>query len=471
MGVNPARLNVGGVFQERYEVVRCLATGGMGAVYEVIDRDTQRRRALKVMLPRADEDGQLRKRFRREATVAAQVESEHIAEVIDAGVDGETNAPYLVMELLKGEDLGEVLERRGGLGPEQVVLYLWQASLALDKTHAAKVVHRDLKPDNLFVTRRDDGTPCIKLLDFGIAKAIRSEGDLADTTGGVVGTPLYISPEQVRGRIAPSGQSDGYALAQMAYTLLTGEPYWAPEREAAEDILPILMAVAEGPRQPATQRAAERKGVELPAAFDDWFARATAADPDDRYPSCVALVDALAEALAVDEPAAASVAYSPEHSGLSVPKTQASRPAAAGAGDEGGPTPPAGSVTEAAVTRALSESAGRARWPALLGAAVVLAGVIWGATWLLAQDRSMTPGPTAGPAAASGTGATPTVAVTATASAVPTASTAAGPASATSTATAAPSGSATAPPRGTTTTTQRPPPPQATGRDPAVTER
>ncbi|MBW2456646.1 MAG: serine/threonine protein kinase [Deltaproteobacteria bacterium] len=471
MGVNPARLTVGGVFQDRYEVVCCIATGGMGAVYEVIDRDTQRHRALKVMLPRADEDGDLRKRFRREATVAAQVESEHVAEIIDAGVDGKTGAPFLVMELLKGEDLGQLLERRGALTAEQVVLYLWQVSLALDKTHAAKVVHRDLKPENLFVTRRDDGTPCIKLLDFGIAKAIRSEEDLADTTGGMVGTPLYISPEQVRGRIAPSGRSDSYALAQIAYTLLTGEPYWAPEREAAEDILPILMAVAEGPRQPATERAAERTGVRLPQDFDDWFRKATAAVPEERFDSCTALVDGLAEALGVDEPAPASVAYSPEHSAMRVPGAKGRDDEAPGAGDDDGPAPAAGSVTEAAVTRTLSESAGRARWPALLGAALVLAAVIWGATWLLARDPSVGPSAAGSSSAATAGPAAPSATTSATsagaAASVPTRS---APTAAPSS--SAPAARSTAKPRGTTTATRHvAPPATATGWAPPVTER
>ncbi len=471
MGVNPARLTVGGVFQNRYEVVRCIATGGMGAVYEVIDCDTQRHRALKVMLPQPDEDGELRKRFRREATVAAQVESEHIAEIIDAGVDGKTGAPFLVMELLKGEDLGQRLDRRGALTPEQVVLYLWQVSLALDKTHAAKVVHRDLKPENLFVTRRDDGTPCVKLLDFGVAKAIRSEGDLADTSGGIIGTPLYISPEQVRGRIAPGGESDSYALAQIGYTLLTGEPYWAPEREAAEDILPILMAVAEGPRQLATERAAARTGVRLPDPFDDWFQKATAAEPEERFDSCVALVDGLAEALGVDEPAPASVAYSPEHSAMSVPGAKPRDDEASGSGDEGGPAPVAGSVSEDAVTRSLSESAVRARWPAVLGAALVLAALIWGATWLLARDSSLEPSPAgSSPAVSVASAVSSATASTTAARAAPSDSTRSAPPAAPSSSAAA--ARPTAKPRGTTTATRHvTPPATATGWAPPVTER
>ncbi len=447
MGQNPAQLTIGGVFQERYEVVRCIATGGMGAVYEVVDVETKRHRALKVMLPQTDEDGALQKRFRREATVAAQVESEHIAETIDAGVDGKTGAPYLVMELLKGEDLGELIERRGALPAEEVVVYLWQASLALDKTHAASVVHRDLKPENLFVIQRDDGTPCVKLLDFGIAKAIRTEGDLADTTRGVVGTPLYISPEQVRGRVAPSGRSDAYALAQIAYTLLTGQAYWAPERESAEDVFPVLMAVAEGPPQRAGVRALERTGIELPPGFDAWFSRATATTPGDRFDSCSQLVDALSEALGTAQPGTASMASLPPC------------PEGLAAGDGGESGAGAGS-----------------RWPVLAAAVVVVLGLAGVASWLLRSDPVVESEPTAATSASSGLATIEVGAPLASAQLSPSAS--ATPPTAASVTSASPSGSSPSPrptvgtPRGTTTATRPATPPSiATGWAPPVTER
>src|SRR6185503_6920383 len=114
----------------------------------------------------------MRARFRLEASVASQIESEHIVQVFDAGVDDETGLPFLVMELLRGESLGAALERRGRFAGDEVVTLLNQASLALDRTHAAGIIHRDLKPENLFVTARDDGTPRLKVLDFGIAKVV-----------------------------------------------------------------------------------------------------------------------------------------------------------------------------------------------------------------------------------------------------------------------------------------------------------
>src|SRR5512132_1995102 len=167
-----AKLEEGSVFAGRYRVVRCLAEGGMGAVYEVIHLETDRRRALKVMHPHLFQSEEMRERFKREARIAAHVDSEYIVDVSDAGVDYATRMPFLVMELLRGEELGDRLKRMGRLPPEEVVLYMQQAAWALDRTHAASIVHRDLKPANLFLTTREDGTPRIKILDFGVAKLV-----------------------------------------------------------------------------------------------------------------------------------------------------------------------------------------------------------------------------------------------------------------------------------------------------------
>src|SRR5262245_44645764 len=122
----------GSIFHGRYEIVRCVKAGGMGAVYEVIHLETRRRRALKVMLPSVVEDPELRARFKLEATVAADVHSEHIVETFDAGVDPVSGLPFIVMELLRGEELGASIERRGRLPLAEVVEILYQAALALD---------------------------------------------------------------------------------------------------------------------------------------------------------------------------------------------------------------------------------------------------------------------------------------------------------------------------------------------------
>ncbi len=210
----------GAVFHERYEIVRCLKAGGMGTVYEVLDRVTEAPRALKVMLLELLADDDMRARFAQEARVTGGVESEHVVRTSDAGVDARTGMPFLVMDLLRGEELGRLLKRRGRLPAEEVVQYLFQAAMALERTHAAGIVHRDLKPENLFITRRDDGSPCLKILDFGIAKVLaRSLG--APTTRSI-GTPLYMAPEQLEGRRAVGPRADLYALAHIAFALLAG---------------------------------------------------------------------------------------------------------------------------------------------------------------------------------------------------------------------------------------------------------
>jgi serine/threonine-protein kinase len=250
---------------------------------------------MKVMLPEVVSDPGLRARFKLEATVTAEIESEHIVETFDAGVDAETGAPFLVMELLRGRDLDEELEKRGRLSASEVVTYLGQAALALDKTHAAGIVHRDLKPDNLFLTTRDDGSPRLKILDFGIAKVVQTLRP--GVTTQVIGTPIYMSPEQIRGAdLGP--RADLYALGQIAYTLLVGHSYW---RLDADDTTQLFRNILAGTTEPASVRAAAR-GVVLPAAFDAWFAKATATSRDERFPAAGGMISALAASLGLEPP-------------------------------------------------------------------------------------------------------------------------------------------------------------------------
>ncbi|HEX6765965.1 MAG TPA: serine/threonine-protein kinase, partial [Polyangiaceae bacterium] len=286
-------------FHGRYEVVRVLKAGGMGAVYEVLDSGTRRRRALKTMLPGFVSDPDMRARFHLEATVAADIESEHIVEVFDAGVDEPTGLPFLVMELLKGQTLAEALEKRGRLAANDVVMLLHQGSLALDKTHAAGIVHRDLKPENLFITRRDDGSLRLKLLDFGIAKVV-AQSSHAKTTRSF-GTPLYMSPEQIRGDGDIGHRSDLYSLGQIAFSLLAGRPYWHPESERTTGVYGLLVKIMDGAPEPGSKRA-EQFGARLPKRFDAWFEKATALEPSDRFETASELVEELAVALEVPLP-------------------------------------------------------------------------------------------------------------------------------------------------------------------------
>ena len=314
--VAPAELQPGAAFLGRYEILRCMKAGGMGAVYEVVHLETRRRRALKVMLPTAVTDPDLRARFRLEATITAEIDSEHIVETFDAGIDPDTGAPFLVMELLKGDDVAGHLERRGRLPGAEVVALLRQLAAALEKTHAAGIVHRDLKPENLFVTRRDDGSPRLKVLDFGIAKIVAQSTPTAATRS--MGTPFYMAPEQLGtdGRLGPA--ADLYAVGHIAYAMLVGHTYWEDDPALEGGVWPLLVKVMAGAEEAASARAA-RRGVELPGSFDAWFTTATARNPGERFHSALAMVSALADALGVAPAVTVQESTRPPPSVVSLP--------------------------------------------------------------------------------------------------------------------------------------------------------
>ncbi|WP_437514258.1 serine/threonine-protein kinase [Sorangium sp. So ce1099] len=304
-----ATLADGTVFAHRYRVVRLLAVGAMGSVYEVVHLETNRRRALKVMHAYLFQSEEMRSRFKREAQITANIESEYIVDVFDAGIDEATGMPFLVMELLRGEELGQRLKRLGRLAPGEVATYLQQTASALDRTHAASIVHRDLKPENLFVTQRDDGTPRMKILDFGVAKLLAEGGTAAGVTRSL-GTPIYMAPEQFRVDSKLTSAVDIYALGMIAYTLLVGTPYWSPEAISAGDVIAFALVVVHGPQEPPVQRAMAHRVV-LPQGFDAWFARAAAVDPAARFRTASEAAHALSEVLGV---AAASSGPAPRPS-------------------------------------------------------------------------------------------------------------------------------------------------------------
>jgi serine/threonine-protein kinase len=289
-------LRQGDVFAGRYRVERMLAAGGMGAVYEVLHLDTQRRRALKVMLPHVLDNDEMRERFKREALVAAGIESEFIVDVFDAGVDDETRMPFLVMELLRGEELGKRIKRLGRMDPAEAVGYLHQTARALDKMHRASLVHRDLKPENIFLAEREDGPSRVKLLDFGVAKVVAEAGSAAGATE-VVGTPSYMAPEQFHTGTRITAAADVYALGLTAFTLLVGTAYWYDETTSG-NAFAVALSAARGPSEPASVRAA-RRGAGLPPGFDAWFATVTAMEPGHRYATAGAAIRALAQVLGV----------------------------------------------------------------------------------------------------------------------------------------------------------------------------
>ncbi len=293
------RPRAGTLIEGRYRVIRCIGEGGMGCVQEVLDLRTDARRALKLLRPGLGRDSSFAEQLLAEARIVARIRSDHLVPVSDAGVDALTGAPFFVMELLVGESLGALLRRRGGLPAAEVVPILSQVGMAVDRAHAADVAHLDLKPENLFATARDDGSPCIKVLDFGIARTLG--GDSAERP--IAGTPLYMAPEQLAGDATIGTATDLYSLGHVAFALLSGEAYFTEERAALSgDPAAFRGRIALGVGELPSARAARRSGRALPAAFDVWFTRATARRPADRFASAGAAVRALAATLGVALP-------------------------------------------------------------------------------------------------------------------------------------------------------------------------
>ena len=172
-------------------------------------------------------DGTHLARFHREARAASAVDTEHVVRVLDLGTDAAMDMPYMVMELLCGEDLDQLLARVGSLAPDTVLRIAAQVCLGLEKAHGARVIHRDIKPANLFLARRAAGDVVVKILDFGIAKIKRAPGELSSgltPTGGILGSPRYMSPEQSRASRSIDGRTDLWSLGMVLYHALSGNP-------------------------------------------------------------------------------------------------------------------------------------------------------------------------------------------------------------------------------------------------------
>ena len=284
----------GYVIGGRYCVEAPLGEGGMGVVYRVRHVRTDELHALKLLRPDVLGNAGAVERFRREARAPARVASEHVARVSDADTAPELNdAPYYVMELLSGRDLERVVREDGALPPALAVEYLRQTARALDQAHAVGIVHRDLKPENLFLCAREDGSPCIKLVDFGIARSMDdAAGRLKTHAGFVFGTPMYMAPEQVLGepeRIGPG--TDLWAFGLVAFKLLTGRDFW----DGAESIEHLYAQILVLPIPIAT----ERGSVHGPS-FDAWLTRCVARDIACRFRSAREAVVALCDAFGLE---------------------------------------------------------------------------------------------------------------------------------------------------------------------------
>jgi len=274
---------VGDVIAGKYRLEKVAGEGGMGIVYAAEHLVLRQRVAVKVLLPEAAQSEAVVERFAREAQAAARIQSEHVARVMDAGSTA-TGAAFLVMEYLEGCDLEELLQLEGVLPLEEVVDCMLQALEALAHAHAVGIVHRDLKPANLFLAARADGGNVIKMLDFGISKTVKATREEKVLTGqAVLGSPVYMSPEQLRNAKELDGRADLWSLGVVAYELLTGKPPFD-----GEGVGEIFAAILE--KDPTPVHVVNWR---LPPEISAILAKCLQRKPEDRWADAAELARAL----------------------------------------------------------------------------------------------------------------------------------------------------------------------------------
>ncbi|MGZ3420155.1 MAG: serine/threonine-protein kinase [Polyangiales bacterium] len=287
-------------------LARQLGQGGMGSVWLADHLTLHSQVVVKFMSAELASEPESVSRFSREAAAASQVRSPHVVQIFDHGVTAE-GLPFIVMELLEGQDLARHLARVGRLPREEVVAIVTQIAKALAKAHGRGIVHRDIKPENVFLVR-EEGETIVKLLDFGIAKT--ADPMNATRTGAMIGTPFYMSPEQSLGARSIDFRSDLWSLGVLVFQLATGaRPF------VGETIGALTLAIHHGPIPVPSSLVPE-----LGPSFDAWFARACARDPAARFESAKQMAQALATSFSLDVPGVQSNPFSADASSESHPQ-------------------------------------------------------------------------------------------------------------------------------------------------------
>jgi len=277
----------GAMIGGKYRLDALIGEGGMGSVWSATHLGLNQAVAIKFISREFVRSAEALRRFDAEAKAAAALKSRHVVQVFDTGTL-EDETPYIAMELLHGESLQTRVHRGGPVPLAEAVEILTQASKALGRAHAAGIIHRDIKPDNIFLAQsNDDDSYLVKILDFGVAKmgaGSNEQGSQGATrTGAVLGTPLYMSPEQARGLKTIDQRTDLYSLGLVAYTMFTGNLAFSSE-SFGDLLLQICTA-------PLPQLCASAPW--LPPTVEAWFAKACAREPQDRFASAQEFADAL----------------------------------------------------------------------------------------------------------------------------------------------------------------------------------
>ena len=364
----------------RYVIERLMGQGGMGAVYVARHAELARKKfAIKTLRPDLFGYGNVDERFRREADVLAALDHPGIVSIVDYGMDGQT--PVMVMELLQGETVRERIARTGPFPLLEVVRLVREVASALDFTHRCDppVIHRDLKPENLFFVQPDAR---LKVLDFGIAKVHGSEANLTQGSTAL-GTPHYMSPEQLRDASKVDSTTDTFALASIAYECLAGTLAFP-----GEGIGGVVLAIFDAERPRAT-----RARRDVPPAVDAVLARAWSIDRTQRYQTAMEFANAFAAAAGVAVPASAGAGMPIEmHPQTRIPITQRG-------GTPGGPAPISGgyAVPNRTNPSPAGTAANSAKLPLILGASIAALAVTAGL--ILAFTRADAPPPSPQPQA------------------------------------------------------------------------
>lgn len=289
VAVSAEDLRIGKRLCGRYEIRRVIADGGMGRVYEGVDKQTDTRVAVKVLHDEVAKDEVSLSRFKREYEISANLPHDYIVNVLDFQRDAEAGVWLLVMEYLDGEELRIVLKREKTIPPERVIRMLSQIALGLDEAHSRQFVHRDLKPDNLFLCGTREGD-IVKLLDFGSVKDKNKDAKKLTVLGTTIGSPYYMAPEQAQGLDTLDARADVFALAAITYECVTGRvPFEGTNGPS------ILLAILTKEPDPPSLKG-KGAAVPPPPGLDEVMEEALAKNPNIRTKTVGALADAVGHA-------------------------------------------------------------------------------------------------------------------------------------------------------------------------------